>query len=1381
LSNEKFIELNRTFSKLPREYAQGADGDDLELSEALGLRVGDDSNWDALLQERRVIILAPAGAGKTTEIRETAIKLRSEGKSAFFIRIEHISDNLDGAFEEGDLAEFEVWLNGENEGWIFLDSIDEARLKDSFYFEEAVRKIAAKLKPAKQRVHLIITGRIEAWRAKTDLALCNKQFEYNLLKEKASQPDNEEVSPDTVAPKQEYQKTETQNKEEKGTFEVYSICKLAGDQIEAFSRGRSVSNISVFLEEIKRQDTSIHTARPQGLIDVIWFWEKYGRIGSPRELMHNSVESRLEERRPNAAIASNISSNKVREGAKLIAAAATLMKEPIIEIPDEDNNVGIDIRKLLPYWTPDECNTILGRPIFGGAIYGAVRFDRPTREFLTAEWLSDCLKQGASRKDVENLFFKKTYGVEVLVPSMRSILSWLVLFDGAIRKKACKIEPEVIFEGGDPSELPVEVRRKILRSVCHKINSDTSKRSVTDLSAVQRFANPDMAKDIKYLIKKYRKNTAITSFLMRMVWQGRIEEALPEAKNFALDATVEKYVRMSAIKALKEIGSEDDLKELSDALSFQKEKIDRRILSSVVDILDPTQNSIDWIFNALENTKDEKKFNTDGLSFSLVRFAERLDLDLAFELIKKVNLFLSKDPVIKKRNCEISKRFGWLINCGGRAVEKLLVVRHSDALSPESISVLSKIPSFKEYEHFESRSFTSDISELAKKWPDLNFALFWKDIEETRKYVFCNRGDKLTYYGQAYQLRGYWTFGSEDFDRVKNEIASRSFLDDKLVALTLAFQIYVDNERPTKWRNQLKKIVQGEIELEEQLSNMLRPPAMSAEQKKWKQQDYRWSKEDEKRKKKRKKFHADWLDWLNKNVDTLKDVKLLTSVLGKGSVLNAQQYLLERMRKANENSNKWTEGNWRDLIGGFGLPIAESFRDGLLLSWRLYKPKLRSENDEQDGTPLAVIIGLSGLKIEATEVETWPNHLSEEEVELACRFAFQELNGFPDWFAGLYDVFPDLVNKFLLKEIDWELKTAQDGQEKHYVLDKISWGDDATWDSFAPSLINHLEVEPSSTKYLGYLLQVIQGSKIISDEEIARIASKKCDEIKDLNHVAHWFAAWIGVEPNVAIKKLSKYLKTIKNNSEAVQLAMQVIVNLTGDRMTGAYARKTYQSPQHLKSLYLLMHKYIKVEEDIYRAGTGVYSPELRDDAQDARNGLFNILTGIQGRETYLALVVLAKIHPRKTSRSWVMHSARERAEKDTNIKIWSYLDIQKFIASFKEKVEYPMGFWEKILGFVFGVIFIIVLLVIALVIPDPTETQYATFKTILALSAAGIGGILSGFIHVEGRLPQLTIRAGGALALFVVVYFFTPALVVSDSQEVITKSISTEKTNEVK
>jgi len=86
------------------------------------------------------------------------------------------------------------------------------------------------------------------------------------------------------------------------------------------------------------------------------------------------------------------------------------------------------------------------------------------------------------------------------------------------------------------------------------------------------------------------------------------------------------------------------------------------------------------------------------------------------------------------------------------------------------------------------------------------------------------------------------------------------------------------------------------------------------------------------------------------------------------------------------------------------------------------------------------------------------------------------------------------------------------------------------------------------------------------------------------------------------------------------------------------------------------------------------------------------------------------------------------------------------------------MSNWEKIAGFVFGVIFVTALLLLSVFIPEPSAMQYATFKTILALAAAGVGGILAGTIHIKGSIQKWSVRAGGALAIFLVIYFFTPA-----------------------
>ena len=86
----------------------------------------------------------------------------------------------------------------------------------------------------------------------------------------------------------------------------------------------------------------------------------------------------------------------------------------------------------------------------------------------------------------------------------------------------------------------------------------------------------------------------------------------------------------------------------------------------------------------------------------------------------------------------------------------------------------------------------------------------------------------------------------------------------------------------------------------------------------------------------------------------------------------------------------------------------------------------------------------------------------------------------------------------------------------------------------------------------------------------------------------------------------------------------------------------------------------------------------------------------------------------------------------------------------------------ESLLAFTFGVVFVIVLLVFAVAIPNPTEFTIFIFRVVLALAAAGIGAVLPGLIDV--KLP--IVRAGGALALAVMVYLVNPPALIHDSAE---------------
>lgn len=87
---------------------------------------------------------------------------------------------------------------------------------------------------------------------------------------------------------------------------------------------------------------------------------------------------------------------------------------------------------------------------------------------------------------------------------------------------------------------------------------------------------------------------------------------------------------------------------------------------------------------------------------------------------------------------------------------------------------------------------------------------------------------------------------------------------------------------------------------------------------------------------------------------------------------------------------------------------------------------------------------------------------------------------------------------------------------------------------------------------------------------------------------------------------------------------------------------------------------------------------------------------------------------------------------------------------------EFPMNkSSERLIALIFGVIFVSAILGIALFIPSPTAFQYTVFRIVLALAAAGFVSMTPGFI--EAKVGTF-LRAGGALAVFAVVYFYAPA-----------------------
>ena len=1201
----------------------------------------------ALLEELRVVILSEGGSGKTEEIQHATRQLREQGKAAFFMRLEHVAHDFNSAFVEGDLAEFEKWLASPEPGWMLLDSVDESRLRSAQDFELAIRKVAARISKAKQRTHLLVTGRAAAWRPKSDLDLCNSLFP--VANEVTAGPEDAEGG-----------QTTERAKPDKFPFKIVTLQDLTPEQIAIFAGAKGIADTKKFLDDIDRADAWSFTARPQDLIEVTEYWQDNGRIGSRLELMQNSVKRRLQETSQERIEARALSDDQALEGAHIIAGALMLTQVQNVRVPDAGKGVqGLDVRDLFKGWHPADLGALLQRPLFDQDIYGTVRFHhRSVKEYLAAQWFLKLLGQEVSRRKVEELFFRDQYGLEVVVPSLRPLLPWMAMGDSRILEKVRRLAPEIVFEGGDPVQLPVNVRREILAQVCKQLASGASRRSMADFAAIQRFAAPDLIDTVRRLAKKHVDNDDIASFLMRMVWQGRLAEALPEVMSVARSPTAGQYARIAAFRAVAELGTPKDMASIREAFAREGGQLNRKCMADLVShIARPDAQTLAWILECIPRLVEYDQYEGTGLSEQLSEFFERADIAVVAGAIFPLQALLAKQPVIERTYCEISKRYQWLRQCAGVAVRRLIKARDAAALKRSALSVLHVLPIDGHYNVRASDVKKLGLAELVQKWPALNWALFWHVIGQERK-TRQKKGERVVDAWMALAVQTYVHFDAQDFDGAVQAITERPLADDKEVALTLAYRIYLHSDSQPERLAILKASVAAEKHIKARLAGMLKPPKKDAEWKRMELENKRWIRKAEARSARAEKARLEAPAKLEAQLETLRD----SGFKNPAHVSKSQYYLYDRMRNLEGNkSSRWSIGNWRDLEPEFGPRTPRAFRDGMVRFWRRYRPKLASEGAVQGSTPLADLFGLAGLTIEAEEDPTLPWRLTAAEAVVAFRYAMQELNGFPPWFAALSSAHPDVVKSMALTEVSFELESDKEGAPSQHIIYDLSRVGDWIWDSIAPDILKMLRTHPpKGIERLQHMVDIVLASNL-PDASLAALAAEKLAAGVAPRQLALWFAVWTGVDPDAAIDAVEGHLAALDDAKKRTVFTMTYVTYLLGGRHMASRVRKAFRTPAVLKRVYILVHEHVRSSGDVERANKGVYSPGLRDNAQDARERLVNILGEIPGRDAYLALKEISERHPEPNARPWFMLRARTKAEVDSERPPWTAIQVSQF------------------------------------------------------------------------------------------------------------------------
>ncbi len=1256
----KYVDLDRSF--LPISKDQESTEVDYRVSLASGLTGA--KKWSDLLELRRVIILAEARAGKTEELRETAERLRHDGRSAFFVRLEHVARDFELSFDAGSHEDFLSWLSTGTPGWFFLDSVDEARLRAPKDFETAIRVFGARLGDEKHRAHVYITSRPSEWRPDSDLALVRSQLPF--IEPRRTPVEQTEEKPEVP---RETATAVTEHAEDRETEpvepQVFSLHPFDLNQIREFSGAADVQDCDAFVDAIERAEAEMFAHRPGDLLDLISYWKAHGRLTNRAKLVEDRISSQLVESDPDRARYVPLSAQDARRGVEMLAAAVTFQRRQRILIPEqrpdpELQDESIDARAVLVDWEPDRIQCLLQRPIFDTTVYGAVRFHhRSVREYLTATWLHHLLTSGKSRRAIEGLFFKELYGREVIVPSMRPILAWLILRDDRVRDKARRIAPEVFIEGGDPSELPISVRKDFLEQFCSLHGDQEVTDRHFDFSELLRFAHQDLGETVSCLLETYSSNHTLQQLLLKIAWQGQLRPCAQKAMGFALDTSSDNYTRIYAMRVIGAVGTDAEKKEFVNAMVLDHTLKNETLTGELVSEFAPCYLSIDQVLALVERMEEPGEHSYSWLKNALQRFSrQKCPEAQLLDWVDGLLILLKRTPVVERHIYEASKGYSWILPCAVFATERLIRLRLPAALHDSVLETISLAQSERLSDVYHSEEYA--LGELVPEWPELNRKLFWHEVAGTRRQLDKKKRERLTNWCGVAPYGHDRRFTTADFSWCLEGITANTCMDDRLVALSLAFEIYKNNGRGAVRRRAMKKAVSGALELEDALQRHLRPPAMSDECRAWKRRIAARKRKQKEREKKKAANRIGWCAWLRSHTKVLRD----TSIASDGSVWTATNYLLHMLRHEREDTNKWVTGNWEDLIPEFGEEVARAFRDGCIDYWRRYCPPILSEGEKsKNGTPRAAIVGLAGLAMEAGQTKDWSKSLSGEEAAIACRYAVNELNGFPDWLPDLHRIFPNEVERAILAEIEWEFSQYDGDTPSSHILNDVAWHADWLQPRISNGLLSLLrQYEPKHDDTVQRALGIVLGSGDLDTVAFVEIAKAKLSTALSSSRRALWLAAYMCVDATAALEVLRDLLDNSPTPKNATDLAMQFIVYLLGDRRERVSSeRQDYMKPGILAALIQLMHSHIRIAEDIDRAGTGAYAPELRDDAQGARHRLTQLLRNIPGKASYLALLDLADQCPNGQVREWFGLYARRRAEADAEGEPWQPEAIARF------------------------------------------------------------------------------------------------------------------------
>jgi hypothetical protein len=1253
----KYIDLDRRFVSL-------AEAQDIDPEVWLAIRGADGRlGWKQLLERKRVVILAEAGSGKSTELEQQFRAWKGAGHAAFHGKLQTVGRRgLMAAIGGKSRTAFEAWQASDEPAWFFLDSVDEAKL-DNIRLDDALGAIADVLDPYLGRAHIVLSGRHTDWEFRLDLERLADILPVPNLQPLEELSDQERLD-DVIHNRAPSRKTKDEVKPEAPLVVV--LAGLDEAQIRLFAGAAGITDLDAFCDALKRSDLLDFAKRP---LDLDWLalgWKRDKRFGAFAHMLDQALQERSKETDPLRAQQAPLDPTRVRAALRRIGAALVLSRKQAIAVPDsglaaDPNDDAIDLQTVLPDWQPPDIQRLARLPAFDPGTPGRARLHNDNqgvvRGFLAADWMRALRANNCPVRSIFDLLFADVYGHAFVRPSMRETAAWLSLWDEDVANETLKRDPFVLLNFGDPGSLPPAVRERALEHFTAALVAGGDNHIQYDHDALRRFAKPDLASAIRKAWAAHGATKKVRAFLLQLIWLGEIEACSDLAIEAAYAAGASRIVVILAGRALMVSAPDAEKKRYAAHIKAKAATLPITAVWDGVDKLFPaTLPPADFIavLNSVDLSDGDSigGLETDGAAWAQ-RLAQRDDLVALIEAL----------------DAKVARPYGDIHSVDDNddrqilpimvsAARRLLEVVGADEAPDAAIDALLRIGG-------DSRGYDSERNErtvLAKAMhcsSGRRRAAFWRAAHRLKNAKYLTDGLdsvwKMQHFGYEPGLV------TEDADWLLADAPQRKEASERALGIDGAMWVWRATGKDENLLQRVRAVAGADAKLKGVIDAWTVERASSPEMVELEKRQEEMKRQDRLRKDKVSKSWKTFIGSLRDKPDQLRKLRPVTS----DTVDRRLHDVWQLLSSADRGRSRYAIDTADALKPLLGAAAAQAVEDALIDFWRKWTPNIRSgrAEDKRDLSYSFDNMGIAGIAMEARRSPDWPASLSEADALRAAQFATLELNGFPSYVARLAARFPNAVRDALMTEIRAELdnRSARGG-----VLEAIANTEEGIARVLAQSLEDELRLRTDfGERHLNAMLEAL--APVVASERREDLTTLLLERFQRTGALRDEQIEYLGAAFELDAKRAASAMLAAAakmqqpERSEFLQQTMAVYFGRSYRRRRGP-VRAPFEMLEEL-----IRAAYGAIDPAHDAVHKGVYTPGLRDDAEGARSHLVEILVKTPGRASYEMLRRLNDDPEFNSMPGRFEELAISRAAEDSEHEPWHGAAIAGFEADFDD------------------------------------------------------------------------------------------------------------------